>query len=250
MLVSPSGKVYIGQTRRKKVGDRWRAHKNRSHDDEAHCRALYAAIRLYGWHSFKKVVLATAPDGELNKLEVEFIQQYDSFKNGYNLTPGGDYNPMLDADVRARLSATCSTPEKKAETSSRIKGLHADPEWHATWLEAQREAHRTEEHRAGQSDRSRKQWAKEKAAGIDRGKAISAALKAKVAATGFWRSKEGEDRRKQAIREGYELKKLLAHRIAVSRLRDNKRARSASPCLRESGTLAERHDRHTPPPRR
>ena len=93
----------------------------------------------------------------------------------------------------------------------------------------------------GQSERSKAQWAAEKKAGKDRGKAISAALrtpeyKAKLAL----RDPEVETRRRKAIKETYELKKLLAHRVTVGRLREAQGIRSVSPCLGTTGTLGER----------
>lgn len=90
-------------------------------------------------------------------------------------------------------------------------------------------APQTEEHRACQSERSKAQWAAEKKAGNDRGKAKLAL-----------RDPEVETRRRKAIKENYELKKLLAHRVAVSRLREAQVIRSVSPCLGTAGTLGER----------
>lgn len=172
-LVFPNGKSYVGQTKRKKVSTRWRMHKNRK---DSNCRALQAAIRKYGWSNVRKEVLLEVSEEKLDKWEVHYIAKIDSYHNGYNLTPGGDFNPMRLKAVRDKLSATCSTPEHKAVTSQRIKALHADPKWKARWHAKQKASHQTGEHRAGQSKRSQAQWAKEKAAGKDRGAAIRAEL--------------------------------------------------------------------------
>ena len=150
----PNGKNYVGQTKRKRISDRWRAHKNRAFNkSEKACWKFYRAIRKYGWKNIKKEVLAEVPDHLMNQYETIFIGAYDCYKNGYNLTKGGDLNPMSDPKVRKRLSRTCSAPEHKAATSKRIKALHADPEWKTKWLETHKASHTTEQHRAENAER-------------------------------------------------------------------------------------------------
>lgn len=90
---SPSGKCYIGQTMfpRRRQHD----HKNAAKNNDS--RKFYRAIRKYGWDSFEYEVLYTIFEDDLqvrqdilNKKEIYYIQKYDSFRNGYNMTPGGD----------------------------------------------------------------------------------------------------------------------------------------------------------------
>lgn len=54
---------------------------------------IYQAIRKYGIENFKWEILKTINEvnkGQLNILERQYIEKYDSFKNGYNMTTGGD----------------------------------------------------------------------------------------------------------------------------------------------------------------
>jgi group I intron endonuclease len=87
-----NGKCYIGFTvnfhRRKN------AHLNRSFNlknKNYHCK-LYRAIRKYGWDNFEWEIIYQSLDGEhcLNVMESYFIEFYDSFNNGYNMTLGGE----------------------------------------------------------------------------------------------------------------------------------------------------------------
>lgn len=52
---------------------------------------FYKAIRKYGWDAFEVIVLELCPIEELDKKEIEYIAQYDSFHNGYNGTAGGQF---------------------------------------------------------------------------------------------------------------------------------------------------------------
>lgn len=176
-LLFPSGKSYVGQTIKKKVEARWRAHKTNSRFLKGSCRAVNAAIRKYGWKNVTKKVLAIVPDEEIDDAEVKFIAKFNSYHNGYNLTVGGDVNPMskngpLTEYHKQRLKETGHA----ARTSKTIRACHKDPEWRKAWHDNHKSSHQTQEHRDGQSERSKKMWAAEKAAGKDRGKAISAAL--------------------------------------------------------------------------
>ena len=175
MLEFPSGKAYVGQTIRKRVTDRWRAHKNRARGNKGACRALNAAIRKYGWDNMVKLVLEEVDDDELNAKEREWIAKLDSFKNGYNLTEGGDENPMRHEEAREQLKRTLATPEARAQKSKNSKAYHADAEKHADWLEKHTAAHRRPEVRAKISANNHIAWAKE-GAREERGKAIRDAL--------------------------------------------------------------------------
>ena len=175
MLKFPNGKTYVGQTIKKKVEDRWRAHKNRAASNTGNCRALTAAIRKYGWENVTKSVLEVAPNDALNERERYWIGHFMSDEDGYNLTAGGDENPMLHQATRDQLKKTLATPESFAKRSQVIKALHADPEKRAAWEKAHAAVHRTAERRAQLRTASEKGWnrvgEKER-----RGKAISKGL--------------------------------------------------------------------------
>lgn len=180
-LLFPSGKSYVGQTIRKRVSDRWRAHKNRADSHSGSCRALNNAIRKYGWESIEKSVLACVQDSELDRAEVEFIAKFDTYHNGYNLTPGGDVNPMKVESNRTHHKKRLKETGHAERTSKAIRKFHNNKEKHESWLDSTRQSHRTQEHRDAQSARSKKMWQEHKAAGKDRGSAISAGVKAAYA---------------------------------------------------------------------
>lgn len=91
-FISPSGKSYIGQTANdpevRKLQHKYTA--NQGLDTK-----FYKAIRKYGFDSFDfEIVYTVVTDGnlreELNTLETYYIGKFDSYKNGYNMTIGGD----------------------------------------------------------------------------------------------------------------------------------------------------------------
>ena len=88
-LTSPSGKIYIGQTRQKWI-TRMRQHKNSIYVDDGGCRLLKKAIKKYGWNKFEKEVLVGGRDNDLDTLEKNFIIIFNCLSpNGYNLREGG-----------------------------------------------------------------------------------------------------------------------------------------------------------------
>lgn len=91
--VSPSGKMYIGQTIDEK---KRRQVFLRENDDYAGVK-INNARRKYGPSSFTYEVLEqiekediTELGEELDRLECYYIGLYDSFRNGYNMSKGGD----------------------------------------------------------------------------------------------------------------------------------------------------------------
>lgn len=123
----------------------------------------------------KKEVLEIVDDAQLNDRERVWIETLDTYENGYNLTKGGDENPMLYDSSRNQLKRTLATSESSAKRSKIIKGYHSDPEKHAEWLVAHTAAHSTPESRAKKSSNNKKAWAKP-GARKQRGNAIRDAL--------------------------------------------------------------------------
>ena len=79
-----NGKIYIGQT----------IHLNRRFNKYRGLRCkgqpkLYRALVKYGIDSFTLEQFDTAPEEQLDDLEIKYIAQFDSFMNGYNCTTGG-----------------------------------------------------------------------------------------------------------------------------------------------------------------
>lgn len=155
MLRFPNGKCYVGQTRQR-VNKRWAQHK-RCSEKGGNCWKLCNAIRKYGWNSVVKQVLAECPNEELDAMEVMYIDLFDAFGDGYNLTAGGENAPILDPAIKERIMAKVRTPEARALVSKRTKALHADPEQHADWLVKNAEANKLS--KAAKSIARRAEWA-------------------------------------------------------------------------------------------
>ena len=79
-------------------------HKQARHSK---CPGIARAVKKYGWENMTVRKLADGiPKEELNDLEVKFIAKYNTMQPaGYNLTPGGDINPILVPEVYNRVKA-------------------------------------------------------------------------------------------------------------------------------------------------
>ena len=87
-----NGKSYIGQTRYT-VEFRWRQHIHKKDNVYFH-----NAIRKYGIDNFIVETLEECDYKDLNSREIFYIAKYNTFKEGYNLTIGGDGNRTLLLD--------------------------------------------------------------------------------------------------------------------------------------------------------
>lgn len=94
---------YVGQA--VDIKDRWKHHIN-GYDIE-HSR-VDRAIRKHGVDKFHLQVITELPNDKkvLDVHEKYWIKFYNTYedKNHYNLTPGGDFNPMHDPDIVKRMS--------------------------------------------------------------------------------------------------------------------------------------------------
>ena len=84
-----NGKMYIGQTTKLYINNRWCEHKNNARNGER--SYLYNAIRKYGENNFEfKVLLSKIPIDKLDFYEQLWIKKLNTRSpNGYNLTDGG-----------------------------------------------------------------------------------------------------------------------------------------------------------------
>lgn len=84
-----NGKVYIGQTIQE-VKDRWYRHcAKKGLSKQEMDMHIKRAILKYGKENFKVETLEDCDSSLLNEREIYYISYYDSYKNGYNSTPGG-----------------------------------------------------------------------------------------------------------------------------------------------------------------
>ena len=93
-----NNKVYIGKTLLD-IEKRFSQHKNDSHRVRAEARPLYHAMRKYGSEHFYVELVEECPIKELSNREIYWIDFYDSYKNGYNATMGGEGKQFYDYDI-------------------------------------------------------------------------------------------------------------------------------------------------------
>jgi group I intron endonuclease len=84
-----TNKSYIGFATNFK--SRQRRHKKDSQKDLRNYK-FYNAIKKYGWDSFVWKIIYQSKDRNhtLNEMESYFINEYDTYNNGYNSTSGGE----------------------------------------------------------------------------------------------------------------------------------------------------------------
>ena len=93
-----SGKAYIGQTRR---GLQDRAGPGGA--NYLRCRKFANAIKKYGWDGFDvEILLDDCHKSLLNHYERLFISAFDTYRNGYNCTEGGEDNPSNHPEVNKK----------------------------------------------------------------------------------------------------------------------------------------------------
>jgi group I intron endonuclease len=84
-----TNKSYIGFD--KNWPSRKHGHKSRAKLNNTNYK-FYNAINKYGWDNFEWQIIYQSKDYEhtYKKMETYFIEQYDSYNKGYNMTKGGD----------------------------------------------------------------------------------------------------------------------------------------------------------------
>lgn len=93
-----NGKIYIGKTLLT-VEKRWKEHCEDYKKQRNEKRPLYSAMNKYGIENFKVEQIEECSDKNINEREVYWIEYYQSFKQGYNATIGGDGKAYLDYDL-------------------------------------------------------------------------------------------------------------------------------------------------------
>ena len=84
-----NGKCYIGETLNPPNERKIQHFSNLRNNRHANIKLQYA-FNKYGEDNFSFEALLSCPDEERFSKEIELIEQYNSFEDGYNLTPGGD----------------------------------------------------------------------------------------------------------------------------------------------------------------
>jgi group I intron endonuclease len=120
-----NGKCYIGQT--KNFNERVKGHL---------CEALkgkgykfHAAIRKHGKENFTFEIIEECEDETANERERVWIERFDSFKRGYNLTSGGDHFEFSDETIQKLKAANSNlTDEQRYIRGSAFRGKHLSEE--------------------------------------------------------------------------------------------------------------------------
>ena len=116
---------YIGQTINPE--GRFNCHIRLSlNNDNTH---FHRALRKYGLDNWVYCVLEDNILREnLNLKEQEWIEYYDSFYCGYNLTTGGDTNCIFSEEVKEKLKGQKRSEETRKRISDACKGKHLSDE--------------------------------------------------------------------------------------------------------------------------
>lgn len=80
-----NNKCYVGQS--VDIARRWRQHREAASHGET---PLYKAIQKYGIENFEFSILEECLKEELDCKEIQYIERYNSYFEGYNQTKGGD----------------------------------------------------------------------------------------------------------------------------------------------------------------
>lgn len=119
-----NGKVYIGQSTN--IEKRWRTHKTDLKCNRHHNIHLQNAWNKYGKESFSFSIIIECPKDDLDSLEKHYINEYDSFKNGYNRDSGGKKGKTISEETRKLISEskTNLTEEEKKERLEKLSLAH------------------------------------------------------------------------------------------------------------------------------
>ena len=129
-----SGKGYVGQTKNS-LQHRFREHTQKK------TPGIAQAIKKHGKENFTITLLEECEQCNLDERETFWINKKDTYRNGYNLTPGGGSQWISHSpEVRAKLSAAgkgkntgdknpARRPEVKAKIRAAALARVASGEW-------------------------------------------------------------------------------------------------------------------------
>ena len=114
-----NGKVYIG------FDSNWpKRHNEHKADSKRRKTKFCNAIIKYGWDNFEWHIIYQSKDYNhtLEKMENQFIVEYDSYRNGYNSTLGGEGSKgiKLTEEHKQKLSLANKGQKRSEETRKKI----------------------------------------------------------------------------------------------------------------------------------
>lgn len=114
-----NNKKYIGQS--KNIKKRFQSHHLVDYKNPNNCNyntKFYQAIRKYGIENFQVEILQLCNEEDMDNLEIYYIKKFDTFKNGYNSTEGGQFWSPNIHSVETEL--------KRKETREKNKSLMSE----------------------------------------------------------------------------------------------------------------------------
>lgn len=127
-----TNKKYVGQTDQKEPWNRIFAHRSKSETSTMNNK-FWNAIRKYGPENFVGYFLHenNVHVDDLDDMEVHYIFDMDTERNGYNSTPGGDFSPFRDPKIKQKAEEnqrkTVASKEWKEANTGDNHWINRDP---------------------------------------------------------------------------------------------------------------------------
>lgn len=119
-ITFPNNKYYIGQTVQK-LYDR-KSHHRRSANNiksPSYDTHIGRAIRQYGFDNLKwDILYLNVPIEKLDELEIQEIRNYNSYKDGYNSTEGGQHSYNKDASIQKAIKRRKRQEDKQQKLNN------------------------------------------------------------------------------------------------------------------------------------
>lgn len=122
-----NNKCYIGQSTN--IYNRFSQHRSasRCEKDLAYNFNIHQAMRKYGIENFIFEIIEECSKEELIQKEVYWINYYDSFKNGYNMNPGG-FGGFKSQEHRDKCCAILQQQNEKQKAENHPKAKISNEE--------------------------------------------------------------------------------------------------------------------------
>lgn len=125
-----NGKKYVGKTS-KTVKRRWNQHISDSKKERCKDRPLYRAFNKYGIENFSIEIIEECKIEQSSDREQFWIKKFNTYKNGYNATKGGDGSLSINSDKIYKLYQSGNNVEQIHNITGYDKGTIAK------WLDNQ-----------------------------------------------------------------------------------------------------------------
>lgn len=148
-----NGHSYIGQS--VDIARRWRQHRNLASNpnDSSYNNPLYRAIRKYGIDNFVFEIIEECSVDKLNELEQYYIEKFNTFFDGYNLTLGGDaaQKTLLAEQIKGIIDDLENTTLTQEEIANKwrvhkntVQTINVGKHWHLNREYPIRQVHKAE----------------------------------------------------------------------------------------------------------